>query len=424
MAARQRGSIPLRGDLTLSNYLILMHECPLAAIFILPLENESGMTVKVDPWSDIQGKVDYDKLIAEFGTERLTNKLIERLGRDAAKRGLPLHHLIRRGIFFSHRDLQWLLDEYDKGHKFFLYTGRGPSGDVHLGHVVPWMLTKWLQDVYDVELWFQMTDDEKFLFKPELTLEETNRLAYENALDVLAVGFDPKRTKIFVDTDFAATMYPLAVQVAKRLNFTTAKAVFGFTNDQNVGAIFYTAMQAVPAILPSVLAKRNIPCLIPYAIDQDAHFRAARDILPKLGYYKPAALHCMFLPPLTGPGKMSTTGDAKSATIFMSDDPKSVRRKIMKYAFSGGKDTVEEHRKHGGNADIDMAFQWLAYFEPDDAKLADIRRCYESGELLSGELKQILVDTIVPILLEHQRRRGEARKHLADCVLKDIKWAG
>jgi tryptophanyl-tRNA synthetase len=374
---------------------------------------------KVDPWADIQGKVDYDKLIKDFGTEKIDQKLMQRLEQHAKHKGLGLHHFLRRGIFFSHRDMKWILDEYEKGNKFYLYTGRGPSGDVHLGHLVPWMFTKWLQDVFDVELWFQMTDDEKFLFKADLSLEEANRLAYENALDVLAVGFDPKKTKIFVDTDYAATLYPLAIQIAKRLNFTTTKAVFGFSGETNVGAIFYTSMQSVPCILPSVLAKRNIPCLIPYAIDQDAHFRITRDILPKLGYYKPAAIHCRFLPPLTGPGKMSTTGSSKDSTIFVTDDAKTIRKKVMRWAFSGGKDTVEEHRKHGGNTDVDMAFQWLTYFEPDDEKLAYIKRQYESGELLSGELKQILVDTIVPIIDEHQKRREAARKVLPQVLLKD-----
>ena len=375
----------------------------------------------VDPWADIIGKVDYDKLIKDFGTEKLTPELLERLERDAKAKGLELHHFLRRNIFFSHRDLKWVLSEYDKGNKFYLYTGRGPSGDVHLGHLVPWMFTKWLQDVYGADLWFQMTDDEKFLFKKDLSLEEANRLAYENALDVLAIGFDPKKTKIFVDSDYAATMYPLALQFAKLINLSTAKAVFGFTNEHNIGAIFYTSMQSVPCILPSALAKRNIPCLIPYAIDQDAHFRVTRDIITKLGYYKPAALHCRFLPPLIGPGKMSTSGSARDATIFITDDAKTVRKKVMKYAFSGGKDTVEEHRRHGGNVDVDMAFQWLTFFEPDDEKLLDIKRRYESGDLLSGELKQILIDTIVPIIEAHQKRRETARKILPQCVLKDKK---
>jgi tryptophanyl-tRNA synthetase len=93
----------------------------------------------------------------------------------------------------------------------------------------------------------------------------------------------------------------------------------------------------------------------------------------------------------------------------------------MRYAFSGGKDTVEEHRVHGGNADIDMAYQWLTYFEPDDKKLLEIKKRYESGELLSGELKQILVDTLVPIIHEHQKRREHARKDLPHVILKDRK---
>ena len=239
---------------------------------------------------------------------------------------------------------------------------------------------------------------------------------------MLAIGFDPKKTKIFVNSDYAATLYPLAIMIAKQLNLSTAKAVFGFNNEHNVGAIFYTSMQSVPCILPSALAKRNIPCLIPYAIDQDAHFRITRDIVNKLGYYKPAALHCRFLPPLIGPGKMSTSGSARDATIFMTDDAKTVRRKVMRYAFSGGKDTVEEHRKHGGNAEIDMAYQWLTFFEPDDEKLSDIKRRYEAGELLSGELKQILVDTLMPIIEEHQKRREASRKILPQVILKDRKY--
>jgi len=98
-----------------------------------------------------------------------------------------------------------------------------------------------------------------------------------------------------------------------------------------------------------------------------------------------------------------------------------MRKKVMKYAFSGGKDTVEEHRKHGGNTEVDMAYQWLTYFEPDDEKLAEIKRRYEAGELLSGELKQILVDTIVPIVEEHQKRRDAARKVIDQFIIRDRK---
>jgi tryptophanyl-tRNA synthetase len=365
----------------------------------------------VTPW-EVSGDIDYNKLIAEFGTEQINDKLLERIKKHTGE----LHPYLKRKIFFSHRDMNWILDEYEKGNKFFLYTGRGPSDRVHLGHITVWRFTKWLQDKFGAELWFQMTDDEKFLFKPDLELEDTNKLAYENALDVIALGFDPKKTHIFSDVDYAKTLYPQALRVAKKLTYSTVKASFGFKDDSNVGKIFFTSMQSVPCFLPSVLAKKNIPCLIPLAIDQDAHFRITRDIMPKLGYYKPAILHQRFLPALSGSGKMSAS---EGVTIYTTDTPKEVKDKINKYAFSGGKDTVVEHRKHGGNPDIDSAYQWLTFFEDDDKKLKKIYDDYKSGALLSGELKAILIEKINAFLKEHQEKREKAKKVIDKFMVKD-----
>lgn len=60
---------------------------------------------------------------------------------------------------------------------------------------------RYLQDVFDVPLVIQMTDDEKFLWK-DLGLEEAHHLAYENAKDIIACGFDCKKTFIFSDLDY------------------------------------------------------------------------------------------------------------------------------------------------------------------------------------------------------------------------------
>ena len=79
----------------------------------------------------------------------------------------------------------WLLDEYEKGNKFFLYTGRGPSGPVHVGHLGTWMFTKWLQDAFDVELWFQFTDDEKFWFNKK-PMDEIQKWTDENRIKSFA----------------------------------------------------------------------------------------------------------------------------------------------------------------------------------------------------------------------------------------------
>jgi len=372
------------------------------------------MTATVTPW-EVKGTIDYDKLIQEFGVQKIDDALLARIQKATGK----LHPFLRRNIFFAHRDLMWILDQYEKGNKFFLYTGRSPSGPVHLGHLVPWMFTKWLQDVFDVELWFQFPDEEKFLFKDSLTLEDTEKYLYENMLDVIAVGFDPKKTKFIIDTKHAGIMYKEAMKIAKKITFSTVKSSFGMTNETNIGAIFYTAMQAVPAILPSSLAKKNIPCLIPHAIDQDPHFRVSRDVMPKLGYYKPASIQCRFLPGLGGietDGKMSSS--IETTAIYATDDAKTIKTKINKYAFSGGQATIEDHRKLGGNPDIDVSYQWLTFFEEDDDKLAKIYHDYKSGKLLSGELKAILIDVLQRLLADHQKSREAAKSKINEYILK------
>jgi len=367
---------------------------------------------KVTPW-EVTGDVNYERIINEFGIKKIDEKLLGKIKKITGE----LHPYLRRRIFFAHRDLNWILDEYQKGNKFFLYTGRAPSGHIHLGHLIPWLFTKWLQDKFNVELWFQFPDEEKFLFKEKLTLEDTEKYTQENMLDIIALGFNPEKTKFIVDTKNANLMYKQALKVAKKINFSMVKSAFGMTNESNIGSIFYTAMQAVPAFLPSVLKGKNIPCLIPHAVDQDPHFRISRDVVGKLGYYKPASIQCRFLPSLQGPSKMGTS--TEEGTIFTIDSPKTVAKKINKYAFSGGRETIQEHRKLGGKPEIDTAYQWLIFFEEDDQKLEQIYNDYKSGKLLSGELKKILIDKINGFLKEHQKKREKAKKQISKFLLKE-----
>ena len=143
--------------------------------------------------------IDYDKLIVKFGSSAVDKGLLERLERVTGK---PPHHFLRRGIFFSHRDLGFILDKVENGEKFFLYTGRGPSSDsMHLGHLIPFLFTKWLQETFNVPLVIQMTDDEKFLWK-DLKQDEAMRLARQNVKDIIALGFDIEKTFIFSDLTF------------------------------------------------------------------------------------------------------------------------------------------------------------------------------------------------------------------------------
>jgi tryptophanyl-tRNA synthetase len=360
----------------------------------------------VTPW-EVSGEIDYDLLIEKFGTKRIDDELLDRL----ASHG-ELHPMLRRGIVYSHRDLEWILDMYDKGEHFYLYTGRGPSGHIHLGHLMPWMFTKYLQDTFDARLFFQLTDDEKFLFNDSLDLGDTEEAAYENALDVMALGFDRGKTRFIQDTAHIRTLYPIALKVAKKVTFSTAKAVFGFDNSNNIGSIFYTSIQAAPAFLVSELEGRNVPCLIPCGIDQDPHFRVARDVANGLGYFKPALIHNKMFPGLLGNDKMSSS--IPESTIYTTDSKKQVKKKIGN-AFTGGKVSAEEQRKLGGNPDVCAVFKYQFFvFEEDDDAITELYNQCKNGEILCGECKKLLTERIVNFLERHQERREEARSYIKD----------
>lgn len=84
-----------------------------------------------------------------------------------------------------------------------------------------------------------------------------------------------------------------------------------------------------------------------------------------------------------------------------------IKNKINKYAYSGGGATVEEHRKNGGNCDVDISYQYLTFFLADDEKLEKIRLDYTSGELLTGFLKKELIDHLTPMILDIQAKRAK-----------------
>ncbi|KAK3094144.1 hypothetical protein FSP39_024707 [Pinctada imbricata] len=366
----------------------------------------------VTPWeveSASEKGVDYDKLINNFGSKRIDEALLERIAKVTKK---PVHHMLRRGIFFSHRDLETILDLHEKKQPFFLYTGRGPSSEaMHMGHLIPFIFTKWLQDTFDVPLVIQMTDDEKFLWK-DMTIDEANRLAHENAKDIIACGFDMDKTFIFSDVEYisqSAEFYKNICRIQKLVTFNQAKGIFGFTDSDSIGKISFPAIQAAPSFsssFPQIFGdKTNIPCLIPCAIDQDPYFRMTRDAAPRLNYIKPALIHSTFFPALQGAQSKMSASDPTSS-IFLTDSDDEIKTKINKYAYSGGGATEEEHRAKGGNCEVDVSYQYLTFFLEDDQRLKELEKGYTEGTILTGELKRELTKVLQKIVGDHRTRRA------------------
>jgi tryptophanyl-tRNA synthetase len=184
-------------------------------------------------------------LIKHFGTRKIEQDLLERF---EAVTGRKPHLFIRRGIFFSHRDLDKFLKAYEEGKQVFLYTGRGPASDsMHVGHLLPFIFTQWLQETFKCPLVIQLTDDEKFFFnKDKKDIQYYADLGIENAKDIIACGFDKERTFIFRDTDYIGTMYPNVVRFQKMLTYSQCKGIFGLSPEDNCGRVAFPAIQAVP----------------------------------------------------------------------------------------------------------------------------------------------------------------------------------
>jgi tryptophanyl-tRNA synthetase len=356
---------------------------------------------------EVRGHIDYARLRELFGTQELTGDLLAKIHHVA---GGDLHPLLSRGIYYSHRDLAPLLDGFANGKPFFLYSGRGPSGPLHTSHLVPFDLCLWLQRRLGVPMYIQITDDEKFWVRSGLTREETAQWGLENLYDILALGFDPKRTRVFFDSRSISALYPLAIRVARKIPYSTVKAVFGFEPSTNIGLVFYTALQSVPCFWPSWAEGRSIPCLIPCGIDQDPHFRVTRDIAEGLGYPKPALLHSQMIPGLLGEAAMSTSGDRPDNALFLNDPPDMVDRKVRN-AFTGGRATVEEQRRLGATPEVCSVWAlWRTRFAESEEKFQQVTAGCRSGSLLCGECKSQLLERVHAFY----RRHGEAREKVKD----------
>lgn len=409
-------------------------------------ETKQPTAQKIDPYNvagevDEAGNVkaiDYDRLIQEFGVQPLTPAHLERFEKVTGK---PAHKLMRRKLFFSHRDFDKILDYYEQYGTFLLYTGRGPSsGSMHLGHTIPFLFTKELQEIFDVPLVIMLTDDEKYLHtrnknngtqKAGAAVEDFLDFAHENIKDILALGFDEKKTFVYTDYEYlGGHFYRNVSEFESLVTYNQAQGAMGFTDSVNIGLPAYMAKQCVaafPSSYPELFGlpdyrgpefnpegKRRhkslarIPTLIPCAIDQEPYFRILRDRCERMTdpHPKTCLILSKFLTALQGPGGKMSASDPNSA-IFMSDTPNQIKKKINSHAFSGGRESLEEHRQYGGNPDVDVAYTYLSYFLDSDDELEDLAKKYRSGELLTGEMKKKCIEVLQAFVADFQKRRAE-----------------
>jgi tryptophanyl-tRNA synthetase len=355
--------------------------------------------------NNVEGEIDYKAAMKEFGIEDITPFLPK-------FKDQPV--MYRRGLVVGHRDIGRILHAIKGGKKFAVLTGVNPSGPLHLGNKMFLDQALYFQKL-GADVYIPVSNDETHVFKKSDSLEQATKNAYDNVIpEIIAHGFDRKKTKIFVSTK-DMRVYDFAVRLSTRTTFSTIKAIFGFNNDTNPGQIFYGVVQSAHILLPQLEEFGGPkPVVVPIGIDQDPYMRLSRDIAEKEGFIKPSSTNHKFLPGLQG-GKMS--GSKPETCIHLNEEPASARKKIMK-AFSGGAGTLKEHREKGGNPDIDMACQYLFYmFEEDDRKIKDIFDGYRKGTLHSGDVKSMLADKVDTFLKDFAKKKEKAKKHMDDYML-------
>jgi tryptophanyl-tRNA synthetase len=249
------------------------------------------------------------------------------------------------------------------------------------------------------------------------SLEESRKIAIEEyILNYIAMGLKPKDCYIYFQSDRekdgkkASAYYRLQNLLARHITFNEFRAIYG---EISPGKMLASLLQASDILHPQLPEFENTcPLIVPVGIDQDPHLRLTRDVSGRIKnpkFMQISSTYHTFVPGLKG-DKMSASDP--NSYIALTDDAKTIKNKINKYAFSGGQPTLEEHRKKGGNPDIDVSFQYLKILEGDDDKLKKIHDDYKSGKLLTGELKKITIEKINEFLSEHQKKLEDAGKHL------------
>jgi len=358
----------------------------------------------VTPW-EVKGKIDYDKLIKQFGLKQLQH-LPEQFQKNV---------LFRREIIFAHRDFKQIVEAIEKKKPFVMMTGLMPSGKFHLGHKMVAEQIIFYQSlgakiyiaVADIEAYNSRNPDMKKLRETAIKEYLTNYVALGLKLKDCDFYFQSARSK---DGQKANAYYSLANMLARHVTFNEFKSIYG---DISPGKMASALLQAADMLHPQLkeFEGKPMPIVVPVGADQDPHLRLARDVSKRIKAFKFKQLsstYHKFMPGLKG-DKMSSSDE--TSYIALTDGPEEAARKIKRYAFSGGQATLEEHRKKGGNPEVDISFQMLKYgLEEDDKKLQKIYDNYKSGKLLSGELKQIVIDKLSKFLKEHQEKRKKAAK--------------
>jgi len=239
-------------------------------------------------------------------------------------------------------------------------------------------------------------------------LEEARQRAFDFHIPAyISLGLDAKKTIFYFQSENRDVIH-LAYEFAKKITLNEFGAIYG---NADPGRIFAAITQVGDVLYPQL--EERMPGIIPVGIDQDPHIRLTRDVARRMKekkFFLPSGIYHKYTPSLDGSIKMSKS--KPESCIELPEDAEAVKRKI-KRALTGGRDTLEEHRKLGAVIEKDMVFELMKqHLVEDDNELNKIYDNYKSGKMTSGELKEIACSKMEEFMNKFVKGAGKARKNI------------
>jgi tryptophanyl-tRNA synthetase len=365
----------------------------------------------LDPWGTTSVK-DYARLQSEFGIEPV-GPLLPRFKK-------PSPHL-SRGIDFGQRDLARVLDAVEKHKPFAVMSGIKPTGDFHLGTKMTADDMVYFQSLSKKATVYYAIADVEAYSDNGLSFEQTSKIAVKNVADILALGLDPERAVVYLQSEELRVMR-LSTIFSRGVTNNMLKAIYG---ERQIGLYMAALVQAGDILMPQFPEFGGPkPVLVPVGADQDPHIRLTRDLAARyheeFGFIPPSAIYHRLMLSLGGTEKMSKRSEDSLLTL---DDTASAASKKVMSAFTGGRDTVEEQRRLGGRADICPIYDlYRFHFARDDEHVKRVYHECVKGIRLCGECKQEANGLVKKFLEEHHKKRDSLMGDAKELISKSREY--
>lgn len=300
--------------------------------------------------------------------------------------------------------------------KKVILTGDRPTGKLHIGHYVGSLRERVkMQESGEYDP-FIMIADQQALTDNARDPEKIRRSLTEVALDYLAVGLDPAKSTLFVQSQIPAlaelNLYYLNLVTVSRLERNpTVKAEIQQKNfNRSIPAGFFTYPVSQTADITAFKAN-----LVPVGDDQEPMLEQAREIVRTFNsIYGEVLVEPEGVFPPKGQGRIpGLDGNAKMSkslgnAIYLSDDEDTLKKKVM----SMYTDPNHIHVEDPGQVEGNVVFTYLDIFDQDTAKVQELKDHYRHGGLGDVKIKRYLMEVLNAELAPIRQRRAEFAKDL------------